>query len=295
MPRATLVLLALTAVVGCTDPAAPENHFTGSGVEDQVEALAAVLSTSPWRSYAVETGLATAGPLSRLVPEHGDAGRIWSWDPAREGFMPSALPGTPGGVARFVLYPRDSTGAGADHAANPVGFADLRPLGGGNAFGVRVGAGPTRYADYVIAGEDLRRTGTASGVLADPATLAGFSLRYDDSQASVTLTVPGLELAVRLGTRVTATGNHIDILAQTPGGSMRGTGRAKAGVLSLAVSREGRRLGYVELRGDSVSVRPAEERFAAGDRQAAIALARLARFAATLPQDVSAPLTPFQR
>jgi hypothetical protein len=197
-------------------------------------------------------------------------------------------------VARFILSPRDSTGT-PDHAGNPVGFADVRPLGGKGSVGIRVGAGPTRYADYVLAAEPRTGARSASGVLSDPSTMAGFSLRLVDGRSTVTLGVPAAGLAVRLVGRETATGAFLDITARTPSETMRGTGRLTGTTLTLAVSQGGRPLGTVEVRGSSVSVRPAGATIAQDNRQAAVALARLAPLVARLPHDVHAPIAPLQR
>lgn len=293
MRRALSALLAVLATLACADPAGPDARDGSSDLTDQLQALTAVLTTAPWQSYAAETQLATAGPIAGLVPGRQGDGHTWSWDSDRGRFAPSELPGAPAGVARFILYPRDSTGT-PDHSGNPVGFADLRPLGRDGALGVRVGAGPTRYADYVIAAWDRAGRGSASGVLSDPATTAGFSLRYADGRSSVTLGVPAEDLAVRLTSRTTATGTFLDLVVRTPAETMRGTGRLTGAGLTLSVSRDGRRLGSVELRGDSVSVHAARVPIAQGSRHAAVALARLAPLVALLPHDVRAPVAPLQ-
>ena len=186
------VLLLLTVLLGCTDPAVPaaggplpwsDAASVSAGVARMdsvlatpamqgVIALGGLMTTrSPAASFAERCGQSAAASVHRAEAAAGGTGpiadslygHVFAWDTAAGGYRVGADSGGPAGGVRFLLYALNPYGR-PSLPLTGVGWLDLGNGGNGALPGVtvRLGSGGVSLADLVAT---LSGTATADTVL----------------------------------------------------------------------------------------------------------------------------------
>lgn len=297
--KAAVLGLAL-ATGACGDAAGPGDRAEARDFASDLDAVYAALHTAPWQSYA-----STRLGANATLPPPGDSGGgvTWTWSTRREGYQPSELPGGVPGTVRYALYPLDSLGRRIEPPGNPVGYADIRSGDEDNqSFRIQVGGGPTVYADYVILGADLSRTGSATGTFSGPHAEVLFDMNYREvspgaGRADFHLNAPARDLFLRVSSGYVPHG-QLSAFRATLGSKGRvldATGSLTGDTLQMMLLQDQHPLAVVKLMGDSALVTRSRRTLSGSTAENAITLGRLIRTVIHIREALSDPVEGFQK